>query len=269
MSTKFCTQCGANNDADAVFCSACGNNFGASPAQKQQQPVGNMQPPRYTDPGYRPIPQQQDYQRAEYIRPPDYVFTKSITERIMGTIKRDVDVVEEIEERTDLQDEAFKLLIFCFGFISLFTILTIFASSLYDVHSEGGTIIEIIVVTFGGGFTFIYATASIGKSIGGHRTDTSRDEIIRVTSYAYVLKVIERAVALLTETSDNILIDLILLVVWVYFIMVMMFVIKRSLDSGYGTAIITAIIAVIISIIVEVVLSILVELIIGDTYGLA
>ncbi|MHA2168313.1 MAG: zinc ribbon domain-containing protein [Candidatus Kariarchaeaceae archaeon] len=300
MSSKFCTQCGAANDPSAIFCNSCGLKFEqrATPQEdhseprgepeptpsSQQPPPSYQQPPQYAQqppqyaqqpPQYAQQPPQYAqqpgyYQRhygPDYVRPPGYVFTTSISQRIFGTLKRDIHVVEEIEERQDLQEEAIRLLLVCFSLLSVLSIIAIFVSEeFYDVISPTSTIIGVIARVFVGEFVFIATVASVGKSIGGFRTQVDRNEIIRVTSYAYVFRVFEQLLFVLA--AINPVVGLIWIVAFIYFIILMVFVIRRALDTGYPKAIVTTIIAVIVSLIVSTIILIAVESIFGTGYEL-
>jgi len=277
MSSKFCSNCGKQLAPDAQFCTDCGhkqkssdqstmtNQTVSTPNQTSQnnpyypnQPTGPPQypsgqphqqmPPQYqhtqTFQGYAPNPNQgymgYGYQRNQYIRPPGYVFTKTIGERIVGTFRRDIHVIEEIEEREDLLDEANKLLIACFSFVA---ILQILYSITFNVLNLGAEILYTLLSRFVGGYTFIYLIAVVGQAVGGSETQTNRKEIVRVTSYAYVARVLDETLFFLSEVISNPFLSLLWLIAFVYAIVVFITVVSRALDRGIGTAIITLIIA--------------------------
>jgi hypothetical protein len=167
-------------------------------------------------------------------------------ERIIGTMKMDVHVVEEIEDRPELQDEAQKLLVVSLVIITLFELIAIFsATDVYAVESQMGTIIQTILLRFVGGFVYIGLLAAVGKAIGGQETETSNQEMLRVLAYAYVASAIAEILSTIDDLSDNDALFLIWLIFTFYSYMVFAFVIRRALDKGYGTAIITIVIAII------------------------
>ncbi len=227
------------------------------PQYQQQSPQYQQYPPPY-QPGYR------GFHKPDYIRPPNYVFTTSIKERIIGTLKFDMHVVEEIEERKDLQDEAQKLLLACFSIISVLSIISILSSSYWIVHSPLSTIIEIVLTTFLSGFIFIIFSAKVGQTIGGKKTIVDKEEILRVSAYAYVAYVIERILFLVS--GANVLIGLLWVISFFYFLALMTFVLRRAFDTGYIPTIVTIVISLIGTFIVYVIILVITGSIFGLSY---
>lgn len=272
MSAKFCGSCGHGLEQDAQFCPNCGAKQGGSDtaAQHDNQPAkpGGVAPPSYTsqqppDQGQQGFQQQpqgyyppqdsqpqaymgggRQYRRREYIRPPNYVFTQTIGERIKGTLRRDIHVIEEIEERADLQDEANKLLLACFSVLAIFEI---FFTISFGSDSSASRLIYIVATRFLGGAAFIYLIAAIGKAIGGQETQTNTKEIIRVTAYAYVARLIDQFVLILFIGSGSVLLLFAFFGTLIYSALVFITVVTRALDRGIGTSIITIVLAAIIS----------------------
>jgi hypothetical protein len=276
MSSKFCRECGKQLGENELFCSNCGTKvLQTETVQEQpQQGVPNRQEmysgaTQYQSPNYQQPNQGMNYQQFGYREhqfPPNYQPTDSAVDRIVGTLKRDEHVIEEIEYRKELQQEAIKLLIVNFLFLSFVRIITVFTVSFrYEVYLPLGAIVEIILTQFIGGLAFIYAVASIGGSIGGSETQTDRDEMIRVLSYAYVARVIENLVSLIDDIISNPATGIIWVIVLIWSALVVLKAIKQALDKGYGTAIISVVIAFIVQVIANGILVTIVESIFGGT----
>lgn len=294
MSSNFCPNCGNSVKPGAKFCEKCGYNIEAPkgdqvPAKQldQQSPSSGYQTPPPKQEYYQP-PQQQygqppaqyppPYQQGgfmgrfakppDYIRPPNYVFTTTLSERIIGTMKMNVHVVEEIEDRPELQDEAKKLLLFSLLAITILNIISILTlTDAYNVESEIGTIVEIILTRFVGGLVYIYMLAKAGQSIGGRETRVDLDELVRVLSYAYFAVAISEVLSLATETTGSLGLGLISFIYLIYTFILFAFVIRRALDKGYGIAIITIIVAFIGVAVYQVLVGFLITEIFGDTYS--
>ncbi|MHA2501438.1 MAG: hypothetical protein ACXAE3_01010 [Candidatus Kariarchaeaceae archaeon] len=290
---SYCEDCGTQLNANSLFCGNCGKKTGsgsngepvyqatqqtmdgpASTMSFQTAPNQQQQAPNYQQPnhryqqGYQPGSQPPMYHQSDYIRPADYQFTTSMTQRIMGTLRRDIDVVEEIEEREDLNAEATRLLLINFSIIALFNIMGIFAfPQYYLVINPIGSIVEIVALQFIGGFLFIQMIASVGKSFGGQKTDTSNEEMRRVLAYAYTALVVE---GILYFLSDMYFDSGLLLIAWLvsllYAFFVFLFAVRRALDTGFGTAFISIVVAYIGRLIVNFIILYVIFSIFGDTY---
>ncbi|MCY3414400.1 MAG: hypothetical protein INQ03_22325 [Candidatus Heimdallarchaeota archaeon] len=288
-----CTSCSNNIKEDAVFCPQCGervtNNqtinqspqgqqgYGQPPqqgfgqnyppqgqqgyGQPSQQGYGQNYPPQqgyppqgYGQPGFQQFPPGYRQRRIDYIRPEGYVFTKTMLERILGTLKSDVDVVEEIEEREDLMDEAKKVLIGAFSIITLFHFILINVSTAYTIYSPVLSFIEILLSTFVGGYVFIISIAFLGKRIGGHNTQIDTNEIIRVLAYAYVARALSQIFSVINNISDSSFIYFIWFLFSLYSYFVVAFATRRAMDTGWGLTIITIIPAIIVRFFVEIII---------------
>ncbi len=206
------------------------------------------------------VPPQSD----QYVIPPNYVETKTIWQRIIGTLTFNVDVVEEIERRDDLTSEAKILFFTMMGVLAAIQIALVFTTDLYDLYNPVGSIIEIIGEYFGLNYVFVIVLAQVGKSLGGYGTDTSKEEMIRVLSFAYVARGISMLFNLLSEYVPSLF--WIWFLVFLYSAAVFLFVLKRALDKGYGTAILTLIVASIIDVILTLAWYFIVSMVFGTTY---
>lgn len=262
------------------------NQYGQHPSSQQQPPYGQTpynQNQSYQQ-GYQTNPNQGTYippqqvaggyppsnfrsNPNQYIIPPNYQNTTTIWERIMGTLKADVHVVEEIERRKDLQDEAQKLLIINFTVISFVKILSVlFFSDLWVVVNPLGAALEIILNTFGVGFLYIILIAEIGDRIGGATSEVDREEIIRVLAYAYVAFSLADFISLVDDMLAVFMFTLFWLVAFFYSGYVFIFAVRRSLDSGWGVAILTVLIALFIRSIVSGIIDSILIALFGGTY---
>ncbi|OLS24110.1 MAG: hypothetical protein HeimC2_23840 [Candidatus Heimdallarchaeota archaeon LC_2] len=284
MSKEFCPNCGKSVPQGAKFCEGCGHQLqaiksdGSKPQQQppyqQQPPAYQQQTPAYQQQGQYPPPQHQQggfmnrFQKPpDYVVPPNYVETTTMTQRIIGTTKMNVHVVEEIERRPDLQSEAQNLLIISLAIITLFEIIAILSlPEEYEVFSTVGTIAETIFVNFLGEFVLIYLLARIGKAIGGAETNTSTSEMIRMLSYAYVIRAIAQAINVMGRTNDSVGLSVVGSLAFFYSLIVFIFVIRRGLDKGYLITIFTIIVSVFIWIIFLGIGGIVLAEIFDDTY---
>lgn len=293
---KFCEKCGYSMDPAKTEQPQGG---AGQPPVQQQPPQGYQQSPpqqqpynqpaqpqyaqpqqqygqpqhQYGEPGQYPPPYQQGgfmgrfAKPPDYIRPPNYVFTETMTERIVGTLKRDVHVVEEIEDRPELQDEAQKLLVISLAIITILNIAAVLTQTdTYLIDSEIGTVFDIILNRFVGGFVYIYLLAKVGQSVGGAETRVDLQEMIRMLSYAYVSLAIYEALALISNSLGNSIFGLLVGIYYIYTLIIFAFVIRRALDKGYGTAILTIIIALILTLIYQIIVGEFISAIFGDTY---
>lgn len=296
MSSNFCPNCGNSVKLGSKFCEKCGNSIesskgGQAPAgtgkamdqpppqqekyyQPPQQSHAQPQQPYGQPPSQYPPPHQQGgfmgrfAKPPDYIRPPNYVFTTTLSERIIGTMKMNVHVVEEIEDRPELQDEAKKLLLFSLLAITILNVISIFTlTETYTVTSEIGTIVEIILMRFVGGFVYIYLLAKVGQSVGGRETRVDLDELLRVLSYAYFAVAIYEVLSLMSNATGSLGLALISLVFLIYTLILFAFVIRRALDKGYGTAILTIIIAFLGVAVYQMIVGFFLSEIFGDTYN--
>ncbi len=263
MSALFCPNCGKSVPEGVKFCENCGYDLKSQkqstsspqqqpPQYQQQPPQYQQQPPQYQQQGQYPPPQQGGFMNRfqkppDYIRPENYIETTTISQRVIGTMKMDVHVVEEIEARPELQGEAQKLLVISLALITIFQIISIFSlPDTYEIHSETGTIVLSILSNFVGGYVLIYLIASIGKFIGGSETTTSTSEMLRMLSYAYVIMASSDVITGIAIVMDSYALELIGSLLFLYSLIVFIFVIRRGLDKGYVTAIITLVISIIL-----------------------
>ncbi|MCE7733368.1 MAG: zinc-ribbon domain-containing protein [Candidatus Heimdallarchaeota archaeon] len=286
MSSNFCPNCGNSVKPGAKFCEKCGYSIEAAKSNQAPEspakPVYQQPPPQqqYSQPPQQPYGQPPpQYQQGgfmgrfskppDYIRPPNYVFTTTLSERIVGTMKMNVHVVEEIEDRPELQDEAKKLLLFSLLAITILNIVSILTlTDTYKVDDEIGTIVNIILVRFAGGYVYIYLLAKVGQSVGGQETRVDLDELMRVLSYAYFAVAIYEVLSLLANSSGNLALAVISGIFLIYTFILFAFVIRRALDKGYGTAILTIIIAFLGVAVYQTIVGILIFEIFGDTYSI-
>ena len=137
----------------------------------------------------------------------------------------------------------------------------------YTVDSEIGTIVEVILKRFVGGFVYIYLLARVGQKVGGQETRVDLDELMRVLSYTYFAVIILEVLSLLASTSGSIALSLVAGIYGLYTLILFAFVIRRALDKGYGTAILTIIIALIGLLVYLMIIGALLGGIFGTTYG--
>lgn len=303
MSALFCPNCGKSVPKGAKFCESCGHGLqskkDSTPSPQQQPPQYQQQPPQYQQQPPQYQQQQPQYQQGQYpppnqeagfmnrfqkppdyVRPPNYIETTTVSQRIIGTMKMNVHVVEEIEARPDLQSEALKLLIVSLIIKTLVEIIAVLSlPEVYIVNDQIGTIVERILASFVGGFVYIYLIANIGQFIGGRETSTNTNEMLRMLSYAYVISAIADVVSV-AEQIENAGVDLeedslsglgIFLmfagfILIIYSFIVFAFVIRRALDRGYGIAIITIILSFVILIIFQILVTDATEAIFGETW---
>lgn len=278
----YCKECGIKNDDESIFCTSCGKKLGDDSVRSTivNQPHTYQQPSAHEQQGYQP---QQGYQKPRhqqsypqygrffpqpmgYIRPQDYQFTQSVSERIVGTLKANIHVVEEIEERKDLQSEANKVFIISLIIIAIFKIVSVFISPYWVIYSVSGSIIEIILLTLINGYAFVYLCASIGQRFGKHETQVDRDEILRVLSYAYIAKAIEQILSVVDDIYSNTFTFILWGISWLYALYIVGFALTRALDRGWGTTIGTVIVVSIIIVIITFVLYMIMAAIFGTTY---
>ncbi len=271
MSTQFCPNCGANV-AGLNFCQNCGTNV--TGFTQNPQPTSHNETPPYS----QSAPQGQYPQGIanpmmqpnasnfsnQYVIPDNYVETKTIWQRIIGTLTFNVDVVEEIERREDLTSEARVLFFTVMAILAALQIAIVFTTDLYTLYNPIGSIIEILGEYLGLNYIFVIVLANVGKSLGGYGTETSKEEMIRVLSFAYIGRAISMFLNLLSEYLSSLF--FLWLIAFIYSAAVFLFVLKRALDKGYGTAIAVLIVAFIIDAILTVVWYFIVGVIFGDTY---
>ncbi len=207
-----------------------------------------------------PVSQQQYFNPNKYVIPAGYKETESIWQRIFGVLTFNIDIVEEIERREDLDKEG-RILLGISLFVS-FLANVIFEYLYPSTNSSFVFTFARLFITYFVGFpVYILAIAYVGKGLGGAGTETSPREIIRLLGYGLIATAI--AQLLINLGNISLIIGLAGILAYIWAILVFMYCIKRALDQGWGLAFATVIIALILRFIASGIVQALVSLLLG------
>ncbi|MCE7734337.1 MAG: YIP1 family protein [Candidatus Heimdallarchaeota archaeon] len=180
-----------------------------------------------------------------YVQPANYKLTKNFAERIIGTVKLDVHVVEEVATRPDLQKEALVLLILNLSAVTIFQLVMIFAfPDYFVVRSTFGTIADILLTNYLTGIFYIFSIALVGKHLGHVKEEVDTKLVLRGLAYGYIANTIESILSFTTAMTRSSAISFIWIMAVIYYLFVFGFVIRRTMHKSYGATVITLIVSI-------------------------
>lgn len=270
MSNRVCTKCFDPLVENSTICANCGH-------QSNDQVVAKID--TKFDGFYKNNPftfehinkEKEVYQQFQdpktYVRPLDYKNTTTSLQRIIGTIKMDAHVVEEITSRKDLQKEGWILLLINLTiFVIIQQITIVLMPEHLEVISTPGLILDIVFRTYLAGILFIYSIPIIGRFIGYTKSDLDNSSVRRILSFAYFAAIVPKIVAFFTGVLQSDILAFSWITFSLYYLIIFSFAIRRAMHKGYLTSFTTLIIAIIVLNLYNIAVSEIIEMLFDGSY---